>query len=112
MEIIDEKVLLGKILLPLNRQWSVSSVATNEKDEEIHVKLTYLLDYVEVAGVRYPIYDHRKLRKWRHLDLWQYKTFLLAELPRYKDEKGNFKTISVPWAQEYERVTELLEKKR
>jgi transposase len=112
MEIIDEKQILGNILLPLSTSWEVLSVETNEESEEIYVKLSYILDYVEESGVRYPIYDHRKERKWRHLDLWHYKTFLLAELPRYKDAKGNYKTVFVPWAEEYERITELLEKKR
>jgi transposase len=112
MEIIDEKQILGQILLPLNTFWEVFSVEVNEAAEEIYVKLSYSVDYVEESGVRYPIYDRRKVRKWRHLDLWQYKTFLFAELPRYKDESGNFKTVSVPWSSEYERITELLEKKR
>jgi len=112
MEIIGEKQILEKILLPLNTYWEVSEVETNEKAEEIYVELRYRFDYVEDNGVRYPVYDYRKVRKWRHLDLWQYKTFLVAKLPRYKDCNGNFKTVSIPWAAEYERLTELLEKKR
>ena len=112
MEFIDAKQILEKILLALDTKWKVSNVGTNEREENIYVKLSYLPDYVEDTGVRYPIYDRSKVRKWRHLDLWQHKTFLFAKLPRYQDDKGNFKTVSVPWAAEYERMTELLEKKR
>ncbi|GHV43050.1 hypothetical protein FACS1894180_1010 [Bacteroidia bacterium] len=112
MEKNTEKQVLKKILLPLNKEWEVSEVETAESAEEIFVKLRYTLDYVEDNGVRYSIYDHRSERKWRHLDLWQYKTFLVAQLPRYKDNNGFFKTVSVPWAEEYERMTVLLEKKR
>jgi hypothetical protein len=112
MNPITEKQILEQILLPLNTFWEVSEVKTNERSEEVQVFLRYCLDYVEDKGVRYPIYDYRKERKWRHLDLWQYKTFLVAQLPRYKDDKGNFRTISIPWSDEYERMTTLLEKKQ
>ena len=105
-----EKEVLSKILLPLNQEWEVKEVET-KGEEEVSVVLEYRLDYVEANGVRYPIYDWRQERKWRHLDLWQYKTYIRARLPRYKDEKGFFKTLSVPWAEEYERMTILLEKK-
>ncbi|MDR0206696.1 MAG: transposase family protein [Bacteroidales bacterium] len=74
--------------------------------------MRYKFDYVLDNGSRYPVYDHRKERKWHHLDLWQYKTFLVAELPRYRDSSGFFKTVSVPRAEEYERISILLEKKR
>lgn len=112
MKTLEENNILEKILLPLNTDWTVFSVERNERTEEIFVKLRYKFEYVEYNGVRYPIYDHRKERKWRHLDLWQYKTYLAAQLPRYKDNLGNFKTVEAPWAQEYERMTVLLEKKR
>jgi transposase len=111
MKEIRETEILHKILLPLNQEWVISEVKT-EGEEEIFVILRYTRDYVESGGQSYPIYDWRKERKWRHLDLWQYKTYIVAQLPRYKDEHGFFKTISVPWADEYERLTSLLEKKR
>jgi hypothetical protein len=100
MKNIRETQVLQKILLPLNADWEVSEVQTDELTEEIYVKLRYNFDYVKAAGVRYSIYDRRKERKWRHLDLWQYKTWLIAEVPHYKDHNDNFKTITLPWAEE------------
>jgi transposase len=112
MEIIREKDILGKLLLPLNSEWEVSEIETNKASEEILVRLRYKYDYVEENGVRYSIYDRRKERRWRHLDLWQYKTYLLAQLPRYKDKSGHFRSVFVPWADACERMSILLEKKR
>ena len=112
MEKLSEKEILGKILLPLNSAWSVSVVETDEVKEEIFVRLRYTVDYIEDNGIRYPIYDYRPERKWRHLDLWQYKTYLLAQLPRYKDNQGHVRSVSVPWADVCERMSILLEKKR
>ena len=111
MKNLDEKEILGRILLPLNSDWEVWEVETDKVTEEIFVRLRYKFDYVEDNGVRYPIYDHRKERNWRHLDLWQYKTYLTAKLPRYKDVNGEYKTVCIPWAEACERMSILLEKK-
>jgi hypothetical protein len=103
--------ILSKILLPLNSSWKISEVRVDDSVHEVYVDLDYDLPYIEVDKIRYGIYDHRPLRQWRHLDLWQYKTFLTARLPRYKDEKGFYHTIEVPWSEVSDQMTVLLKKK-
>jgi hypothetical protein len=103
--------ILNKILLPLNTSWKISGVQVNESTDEVFVDLKYDMPYIEVNSVRYNIYDHRPSRRWRHLDLWQYKTFITARLPRYKDAKGFYHTVDVPWAEVSEQMTVLLKKK-
>ena len=98
---LEIKEVLDNVLLPLDASWCISSVKTDEESGEIFLHLEYKLDYVEVDGVRYPIYDFRKARSWCHLDLWQYHTYLTARIPRYKDNTGKCKSISVPWADTY-----------
>jgi transposase len=104
--------ILEKILLPLNSEWKVSEVNVSEEHGEVEVKLRYAQPYVEAGGRQYGLYDHRKPRRWRHMDLWQYKTYIVAELPRYKDELGFYHTVEVPWAEASERMSTLLKKKR
>lgn len=103
--------ILRKILLPLTSSWDICDVVVDELKSEIYVKLHYNLSFIEVSGRRYSIYDHRPERSWRHLDLWQYKTYISACLPRYKDEHGFYHSIEVPWAESGERMSILLEKK-
>jgi transposase len=103
--------ILEKILLPLNSSWAISEVKVDELNSEIDVELHYISPYVEVCDKQYGIYDHRPVRRWRHLDLWQYKTFISARLPRYKDDKGFYHSVEVPWAETSERMSILLEKK-
>jgi len=103
--------ILEKILLPIDASWKISDVTVNKVTEEVEVELKYALPYIDIKGKRYSIYDHRPIRKWRHLDLWQYKTFLSSRLPRYKDEIGFYHTVDVPWADPSEQMTLLLEKK-
>ncbi|MDL2262626.1 transposase family protein [Bacteroidales bacterium OttesenSCG-928-I21] len=103
--------ILQKILLPLNCSWDICDVVVDELKGEIYVKLDYKLPFIEVCGKRYGIYDHRPERSWRHLDFWQYKTYISASLPRYKDEHGFYHSVEVPWAESGERMSILLEKK-
>ena len=103
--------ILSKILLPLNSSWEISDVRLDEFSNEVSVELKYILPYIEINNKRYGIYDHRPSRCWRHLDLWQYKTFITARLPRYKDEEGFYHSIDVPWSEASDQMTILLKKK-
>lgn len=48
-------------------------------------------------------------RTWRHLNFFQYKTYIHADLPRVKCDEHGVKTISVPWAREGSGFTLLFE---
>ena len=108
---METQEVLEKILLPIDSNWKVTGVETNELTEEIFVDVEYKSDQVVENGKVYKIYDYRKMRVWRHLDLWQYKTYLRARVPRINDE-SNIRSIEIPWADKLERMTTLLEKKR
>lgn len=109
MKTTDE--ILKEILLPNDDNWEIVSVECNDAAEEIRVKLSYCKPKVEIDGISYPIYDHRKEREWRHLDLWQYKTYIVASVPRYQKD-GKVISVEVPWAMADARMSWLLEKKR
>lgn len=110
MKTSTEKIL-EKILLPLSEGWEIAEISVNENTSEIFVDLKYSFKTVQVNSSEYKIFDLREARTWRHLDLWQYKTYLRARMPRYKSESG-VSTIAVPWADSLERITYLLEKKQ
>lgn len=110
MKTSTEKIL-EKILLPLSEGWEISEISVNEASAEIFVDLQYSSNTVTVDSTEYKIFDFREPRTWRHLDLWQYKTYLRARMPRYKNDFG-INTIAVPWADAVERMTHLLEKKQ
>ena len=110
MEVTVEKIL-EKILLPVSKGWEISGVSVDEQKQEIYVDLVYSSRSVCVDSTEYLVFDFRESRVWRHLDLWQYKTFLRARMPRYKIDSA-VKTVPVPWADAIERMTYLLEKKR
>ncbi len=53
-------------------------------------------------------YDKRQ-RQWRHLDTCQYKTILVANVPRIECKKHGVVTVSVPWAAPGSGFTALFE---
>lgn len=109
---LDLKEVLEKILLPVQDGWELNRLELDEKNLEVNVYLDYTPKTYGKEGVIYSLYDGRAERKWRHIDLWQYKTFIHCKLPRYVDESGKAKTVDVPWADPFERMSLLLEKKQ
>lgn len=57
------------------------------------------------SGVRH---DTRE-RRWRHLDTCQYRTILIAEVPRVRCTEHGVRQVRVPWAEEGSRFTALYE---
>lgn len=101
--------ILKNLLLPNNKDWQIESVTYDDSTEEIYVKFVYIREDVVIKGKCHPIYDYREERNWRHLDLWQYKTFIDARIPRYWD-KGRIVSIEVPWALPSSRLSWLMKK--
>ncbi len=60
------------------------------------------------CGDEAPGYD-RRTRRWRHLNTMQWKTFIVAEVPRVNCAHCGVKQVRVVWAEERSRFTELFE---
>ncbi|ABA87786.1 transposase of ISPca9, ISL3 family [Syntrophotalea carbinolica DSM 2380] len=60
------------------------------------------------CGATAPGYDTRQ-RKWRHLDTCQYKTMLVADVPRVQCPEHGVVTVEVPWAEPGSGFTALFE---
>jgi transposase len=55
-------------------------------------------------------YDHAEERRWRHLDSCQFKTILIASVPRVRFPQHGVKQVNVPWAESGSRFTILFER--
>ena len=51
----------------------------------------------------------KRIRQWRHLDTSQYKTILVAEVPRIDCPEHGVLTVKVPWAEPGSGFTVLFE---
>jgi len=68
----------------------VEKMTSPEKITRIYLK--YQLTDFLVNGKRYPIYDYAPETEWQHLAWFEYKCYLIARLPKYKDYDGKIKT--------------------
>jgi len=71
-------------------------------------KLKILTSAAQPATPPSPGYDSR-IRCWRHLDACQYKTILVANVPRVKCQEHGVVTVSVPWAEPNSGFTAMFE---
>lgn len=99
------------ILLDLKDGWEVKSVSTDLKEMEITIVVECLLNEIPDAESHQmcKVYDYAPIRRWRHLDTMQYKTFIACRLPRIKLSSGKVKTVDPGWASGHQRHTYLFE---
>ena len=77
--------------------WSVTDLVLEKDKKEAHIYLSYAKgipsdtqdSYLDAdTGERHSIYDYRKARKWQHLPVLGYSTWLHCRLPSPKDSFG------------------------
>ena len=95
-------------LLGLEESWKVTSVEPDLENKALSIHI----DWPEGAkgpcpecGDMCPVYDHREEREWRHLDTMQFKTLLIAEVPRVNCPSHGIRSLKVPWADLKSRFT-------
>ena len=100
--------------LNLPAPWSISKVEFKPDSAgsmELHIELSFprgskfACPECEAENTAYDTTP----RTWRHLNFFQYKTYIHANLPRVKCDEHGVKTISVPWAREGSGFTLLFE---
>jgi transposase len=98
-------------ILGVRPPWQVLDVALDAQEGEIEVFIGAEPDVplpcprCETLCSRY---DTRQ-RRWRHLDTCQYRTILVAEVPRIRCQDHGILQITVPWAEPGSRFTALFE---
>ena len=102
-------------LLGLTAPWRVSAVNMVAPEDKPLGEITVTVYWppghaltCPACGAVAPGYDSR-LRRWRHLNTMQWKTFIEAEVPRVNCPKCGVKQIRVAWAEDGSRFTELFE---
>lgn len=98
-------------LLGIGTPWHVDDVQLNLKEGEVRVRLRVEAATAwacPICGKPATHHDVRE-RQWRHLDTMQYRTVLVAPVPRVNCAEHGVHQIGVPWAEERSRFTALFE---
>lgn len=98
-------------ILGIQAPWTVADVKLTLAAGEVSVFVEHD-SAVPLAcpkcGATSPGYDKRR-RKWRHLDTCQYKTMLVADVPRVQCPEHGVVTVEVPWSEPGSGFTALFE---
>ena len=106
----DNRELYATIL-GIRSPWHVTDVKVQAKKEEVTVTIECRPNTQHrcpKCGRPSPGYDTRR-RSWRHLDTCQFKTYLIADVPRVQCEEDGVLQIETPWAEPGSGFTALLE---
>jgi len=104
-----DKELYAKIL-GIESPWSVTDVDLALEEGEVLVHLINKEKRPPCPQCAKPCsgYDTRS-RSWRHLDTCQYRTVLMAQVPRVECPEHGVLQIKVPWGEPGSRFTALFE---
>lgn len=98
-------------ILGLKKPWKVIRVEMNLGGREIEVEVGCGEPIWACPTCRQRAHIHGyERRRWRHLDSCQFKTYVVAEVPRVKCEEHGTTTVQVPWAEGSSRFTQLFER--
>lgn len=101
----------GKIL-ELTEEWQVLSVIRVPKEKEVRITVEHddpTAGKCPFCGLSMPLHDCA-MRRWRHLDSCNHKTFIDATIPRIKCTEHGVHQVMVPWASKNSRFTLELER--
>ena len=98
-----------ELLLGVKAPWRVTGIDLNEELKEVVVKVE--CEQTQWCNTQRRLHVHGwEKRRWRHLDLWQYRTIIEAEVPRLLNPAtGSTEMAAVPWAEGLSRWTKLFE---
>jgi len=98
-------------LLQLKDPWHISDIDIDVDREEVHIQVTHHHGRLPCpeCGSACLVEDHADERVWRHLDMWQAKTFIHARMPRTNCPEHGIRRVAIPWAEPNSRFTMFFE---
>lgn len=103
---------LFKTALGLEKPWEVETIKFSEESGRLDIKVRHKKGYefcCENCEEKNTAYDTVE-REWRHLNFFQYETYIHASVPRIKcPECGGIRNVKVPWARKNSGFTLLFE---
>jgi transposase len=107
---VQDRDLYARIL-GLTAPWEVTDVKLDAKGGEVCVTVAHRSRAdLQCPDCKKPCrgYDSTA-RRWRHLDTCQFKTILVADVPRVECPEHGVRQVQVPWAERGARFTALME---
>jgi len=98
-------------ILGLVEPWVVKNVTLKPKEQEVEVEVECMETCWGCSQCARRMHIHEwERRRWRHLDSCQFKTVIVADVPRVQCEEHGSQFVAVPWAEKHGRFTRLFER--
>lgn len=108
---ISQEKLFG-IALGLEKPWYIKAIEFNVEEKQLDLYVDFETGSrfpCPICGkLGFPIHDTID-RTWRHLNFFQFKTYLHCRVPRAECDKCGVKQVKVPWARKSSGFTLLME---
>ncbi len=91
---------LFKSLLGLEEPWIIKEIRFDRQERRVDIFIDFPRGSkfpCPVCGIPYGVHDTEE-RTWRHLNVFQYPTYVHAREPRIKCNEHGKKTVDLPWA--------------
>jgi transposase len=97
-------------ILGIERPWIVDDVVVTMQPKTVETHVNYQGPAsCPVCGQAVPRYDVRE-RRWRHLDIYEFEAYVVAQVPRIECPQDGVRQIKVPWADGRTGFTALFER--
>jgi len=107
-----DELSLFTIALGLEKPWGVVDIKFSKDKGRLDLKIDFqkgsTFPCPPCEEGRCPVHDTKE-RTWRHLNFFQYETYLHARVPRVKCESCGIRQVEVPWARAGSGFTLLFE---
>ena len=103
---------LFKVALGLEEPWCIKSIDFNIEEKQLDLHIDFEIGskfHCPICG-NSGCHVHDTIEgTWRHLNFFQFKTYLHCRVPRTKCEKCGVKQVKVPWARKSSGFTLLMD---
>jgi len=97
-----------KEMIGITDDFGIISIDKYEYPEKvIKIHLKYIPNRYKKDGIDYRLYDTTPEREWQHLSWFDYKCYLVCNLPRYVDSNNKVKVIETNFAPKNKGYTHL-----
>ena len=104
--------ILFQIALGLTHPWVVESVSLDTAEKQLNIQLNFhrgsKFTCPECGAEGQKVHDTIE-KTWRHLNFFQYETYLTARVPRVTCNSCGIHVVNVPWARQGSGFTLLFE---
>ena len=100
---LDELIHKG---LSLPEPWKIEGAEVDKESMVVEIRVSHAAREGACPECGKTCKQHDTVeRRWRHLDMWNYQTWIICRIPRVACDEHKVRRIDVPWSDGWARFT-------